>query len=154
MRNTSSWERLWVQLRESTEGPTVTLQVPREVADQLLDMLSTSLEVDDGEDDLDGFSDGDDMGFQIPGMGPDDGDDSDDDMMPSFSASDDEGPDDDDEDDDDSGEDDAEEDDDDDDEDDEKDESANPFRSPRTQTALGESRRMIAESRRRSVRRR
>ena len=134
MRNANAWECLWEQLRESTEGPTVTLEVPRDVADQLLNMLATSLEVDDDGDDMgmDMEPDDDDFG------GPPDGDE--DDLgfsagseSPDFGDDDDEEDDDDDSDDDESG--------DDDDDDDEKDESAIPSRSPRTQTALGERRR-------------
>lgn len=76
MRRTNVWEQLWEQLRESTEGPMVTLEIPREVADQLLAMLATSLEVDGDGDDM-GDMDSDDFG------GPPDGDE-DDLGMPSF----------------------------------------------------------------------
>lgn len=65
------WEQLW----ESTEGPTVTLQLPRDVAETLLHMISSALEVDGGgdgfEDDGDmpgGFGDDDDM--DLPGEDP------------------------------------------------------------------------------------
>ncbi len=139
MRHTNSWERLWEQLRESTEGPTVTLEIPRAVADELLAMLSTSLEVDDAES---GEPDADDFG------GPPDGDEDDvpdgfsigddDDMEPDFAAGADDDSDEDETDDD--------SDDDDEEEDDETDEAADYSRSGgnasglRTQTALGEER--------------
>jgi hypothetical protein len=135
MRHTSVWQRLWEQLRESTEGPTVNLQIPRAVADELLAMLSTSLEVDDdagGEPDADDFGgppdgDEDDDGIEGFSMG-------DDDDVPDFAAGDDS----DDDDDDDGPDDDS------DDDDDETDEAADYAHSGgnpsgmRTQTALGE----------------
>ncbi len=81
---------IWEQLRESTEGPTVTLQLPREVAEALLQQIAGALEVDDGgemddpgmddvgagEDDFtDGLDDGnddEDIGFSAGGDEPDD----------------------------------------------------------------------------------
>lgn len=119
-RQRSIWERL---VRESSEGPTVTLTLPREVAQELMGILMGSLEMDlggagGGEDEIDvgmsgGEPDADDFG------GPSDGDA--DDMF---------------------GVDDLEaEPDDDSDDDDETDESAGPAYgrpSPRTTTALGE----------------
>lgn len=62
-RNRNIWE--W--LEESTEGPSVTLTLPREVAEQLMSMLGSALEVDDMEG-------GDDAEF---GMAPPGGDDAD-----------------------------------------------------------------------------
>lgn len=72
-RPRSIWEHM---LGESTEGPTVTVSLPREVAQQLVGMLMGSLELDGGgmgdgmdagdgpmepdEDDFGGASDGDD----------------------------------------------------------------------------------------------
>lgn len=56
---------IWEQIRESTEGPTVTVALPREYAEQLMQSLMQSLEMDDmgGEDDLDlGMTPGDDDG--------------------------------------------------------------------------------------------
>ena len=137
-RHMNVWEQLWEQLRESTEGPTVTLQVPRDVADQLLSMLATSLEVGDGEggmepdaDDFGGPPDGDADDMGMPPM--DDGGDED-----MFDLGDDTDDDSDDDDSDDG-------DDDDDDDDDEKDEAADYAHSGgnpsglRPQTAFGES---------------
>jgi hypothetical protein len=138
----------------------VTLQVPREVADQLLAMLATSLEVDDGGDmgdmDSDDFGeppDGDeDDGFGMPPMGGDEG--GDDDFFPGLGDEPDEDSDDDDDDDDDDGPSppkrkgkgsDDEDSDDDDEDDEDTDEAADYGHSGgdpsglRPQTALGES---------------
>lgn len=80
----------WDQLFESTEGPNVTVQIPRHIAEDLLRALSTALEIDDtgeepgdmglhiepDEDDLGGPPDGDedDIGAML-GMGGEEGDD-------------------------------------------------------------------------------
>ncbi len=40
---------IWERLHESTEGPTVTISLPREWAEELLRSLMTSLEMEDGE---------------------------------------------------------------------------------------------------------
>jgi len=137
MRRMSIWERL----HESTEGPTVRLELPRDLAEQLLSQLAASLDMGDvGEGDPD-----DDEFGGIPGGTEDDGfnaaDDSGGGFAPGDDADDDFEPDGD--------EDDDEEDDeeDDDDEEDGKKEAADYSRSGgnpsglRTQTALGERRR-------------
>lgn len=157
MRQMNAWERLWEQLNESTEGPTVTLQVPREVADQLLTMLASSLEIDDdgetagmdheepdaddfggppdGDSDDMGFSPGDDDEFDFPAGDDDEDEDNEDDSEPES-------------------EDDEDEDDNEDDEEgEETDEASDYSRSGgnpsglRTQTALGESRRRTINER-------
>lgn len=159
-------KNVWERLRESTEGPNVTLQVPRAWAEDLLRSIATALEVEDGgdgdmdidmshdepdDDDLGGLSDNDedDMPFS---MGDDDvdpgfssGDDDDDDMLTAGDEDDDDAP--------------APkgakgrgrppgvknkkkdaDDDDSDDDDEDKDEAIDPTSSVRPQTALGESR--------------
>lgn len=137
MPKNSAWQRL----RESTEGPTVTVQLPREWAEELLRSLATALEVDDmggeepdelgmphmepDEDDLGGPPDFD-MDDMFGG-GPDD-DAGDEEPEAAAGEDDDEG----------SDEDDSDEEDDDDEEDEEgeeQDESAGPYRP---QTAVGE----------------
>ena len=150
-RHTNTWERLWEQLNESTEGPTVHLELPRADADRLLNMLASSLEIDgdiggsDHEepdaDDFGGPPDGDEDDMGLP-MGPD----QDDDGFADFAAGDDD--EDDSESDDDDSDDDEEEEEDDEDDDDEETDEAVDYRSSggnpsglRTQTALGESRR-------------
>jgi hypothetical protein len=98
---------IWERLHESTEGPTVTISLPREWAEELMRSLMTSLEIDDGAgdpdmddsglDDMDptsdmdaGFDDSDDE----PGFSAgDEGDD-----VPDFAAGDDEDEEDDDDD--------------------------------------------------------
>ena len=66
----------WRRLMESTEGPTVTLSLPREWAEELLRSLMGSLEM--GDDDGFGDPDLDDMGGMEPDLddmgGPPDGD--------------------------------------------------------------------------------
>jgi hypothetical protein len=129
---------IWERLRESTEGPTVSLQIPREWAEELLRSLASALEVEDmGSDDGMGM---DDMGgMDVPHMEPDADDlggppdfDSDDAGMDAMSPDEKSDSESDDDDDDESDED---EDDEDEDEDEEQDEAAGPVR-PRT--ALGE----------------
>jgi hypothetical protein len=78
-RRRNIWEQIW----ESTEGPTVTVTIPRELADALLQSLAAGLEQDlpddeagDDEDlgsmdDLD-FGGEDDSGGHANGMGDDD----------------------------------------------------------------------------------
>ena len=44
----NSWSQLW----ESTEGPTVTLTLPRDLASQLLDALASALEMDGADGDM------------------------------------------------------------------------------------------------------
>lgn len=128
----------WHRLMESTEGPTVTVQIPREWAEELLRAIATSLEIGDVGDDL---GDGDLDGMDVPHMEPDeddlggppdfdfDGGDDDEGELPAGDDSDEEEPDDEEEEE----------------EDDEKDEAADYSRSGgnpsglRTQTALGES---------------
>lgn len=88
---------IWEQLEESTEGPTVTLQIPRERAEELMQILMAGLEMDDGmgmgDPGLDGEMDDIDADM---GMGdvPDDMDSpgfsAGDDDMPDFAAGDDE----------------------------------------------------------------
>ncbi|HEU5118667.1 MAG TPA: hypothetical protein VFT74_18885 [Isosphaeraceae bacterium] len=138
----------WRRLMESTEGPNVTIQIPREWAEELMRALMTSLEIEDMdgepdmEDDPHAEPDEDDLGGIVPDMDGDDDDDGppgfasgDDDDEPDFAAGDDDEEDDDSDDDDD----------DDEDDDDEKDEAADYSRSGgnpsglRPQTALGES---------------
>lgn len=126
-------KNIWERLNESTEGPNVTISIPREWAEELMRSIMTSLEIEDGggepdemgephaepdEDDLGGPPDGDadDGGFSAD----------EDDEVPDFAAGDDD-------DDDDSDEDDS-----DDDDDDEKDEGAD-MDGARPKTALGES---------------
>ena len=58
---------IWEWLEESTEGPSVTLSLPREVAEQLLSMLGAALEVDD----MEGGGD-DELGFDAGPPGGDD----------------------------------------------------------------------------------
>lgn len=126
---------IWERLNESTEGPSVTVSLPREFAEELMRSLMSSLEIEDdmdGEDmDIDALNphpepDEDDMG------GPSDFDADD---MPDggldFSS--------DDEDDMPAGDDDADEDDTDDDDEDDTDENTRPG------TALGESHRKVAK---------
>jgi hypothetical protein len=119
---TSSWHRL----RESTEGPNVTIEIPREWAEELLRSLATALEIEDGggeEPDMAGMAhmepDEDDIG----GIGDDDGDDGvgelDFDLPAGDDSEDDEEP---------AGDSDDEDDDDDDDEDDETEEAVDFFR--------------------------
>ncbi len=130
------WEQLW----ESTEGPTVTVQIPRQWAEELLRSIATALEIEDvgmdGEDDLSDEPhmepDADDMG------GPPDGDEDDMglDLMPHGDDDDDVAAGDDDDEDD--------EEDDDDDEQEEEDEAyeaTDPHQRDgmRPETALGES---------------
>lgn len=149
MRHTNAWERLWEQLNESTEGPTVTLQVPREVADQLLTMLASSLEMDDdmGGDDMGMDGDMGDDEFGPPPPDDDAGGFSADDGMPDFAAGDDDDSDDEEDSDDDDSDEEEDDDDEDEDDDEETDEAADYAHSGgnpsglRTQTALGESRR-------------
>jgi hypothetical protein len=132
MAHRSTWHRLM----ESTEGPTVTVQIPREWAEELLRAIATSLEIDDVGDDL---GDGDLDGLDVPHMEPDEDD---------LGGTDDfefggegDGLDDDEP----AGDDDEDDSDDDDEEDDEKDEATDYSKSGgnpsglRSQTALGES---------------
>lgn len=70
-RNGGAWRRLM----ESTEGPTVTVALPREWAEELLQSLAASLEMGDG---LDGDMDDPDAGMDLDmdmDSGPDMGDD-------------------------------------------------------------------------------
>jgi len=69
---------IWEQIFESTEGPTVSLQIPREVAEQLVEALQVALEIDDGADFDDDMGADDDFGmddvgddFGPPDMGDD-----------------------------------------------------------------------------------
>lgn len=55
MARRNIWEQLW----ESTEGPTVTVTIPRDHAESLLQVLAASLEQDMG--DMDGGDDGMDL---------------------------------------------------------------------------------------------
>lgn len=71
-RRNNIWEQIW----ESTEGPTVTVTIPRDHAESLLKMLAGALEqdIDDGgmgdeEEDLDSVAD---LDFDGPGGPPDD----------------------------------------------------------------------------------
>lgn len=64
---------IWGRLNESTEGPTVTLSLPREYAEQLLQNLMTSLEMDGGGDEIDGDLGDDDLDGLDPMMGDDGG---------------------------------------------------------------------------------
>lgn len=138
---------IWEQLRESTEGPTVNVSIPRELADALLRSLATALEIEDGGDPEmddgmmsdDGMGDPDeDDGMGGPdGMGAagnlgDGGDDMDD--SPGFSSGEDDMPagDDDDEE--------PEEDDDDEEPEDDADDDDKKKEDYRPETALGESR--------------
>ena len=61
------WEQLW----ESTEGPTVTLNLPRAVAEELLNMIAGALDMEGGEDGL-GMDDdmGDDSMDDLDAGGP------------------------------------------------------------------------------------
>lgn len=146
-------KNIWEQIQESTEGPTVTVTIPREFAEELLRSLAASLEQDmpddgDGEDldsvgDLDFGDEGGDMDDMDDLQGPPE-DDMDLDFMPAG----------DDDEEDDSGhpagkkgpgrppgaknkkKDDGDDEEEKDDDDDEKDESAGAIRP---QTALGES---------------
>jgi hypothetical protein len=126
---TSSWHRL----RESTEGPNVTIEIPREWAEELLRSLATALEIeDDGGEEPDAMGmphtepDEDDLGGADDGDGDADGtDELDFDLPAGDDAEDDEEPDEDD----------------DDDEDDEEDEAVDfsgSDRGTRPKTALGE----------------
>lgn len=148
MRRGISWRRL----RESTEGPNVTVQLPRQWAEELMRALMTSLEIEDmgAEPDMEGEPhaepDEDDLPGGIPDMDADDdvpaGFESDEDEEPEFKAGE---PEDDDDSDKES------------DDDDEKDEAldfSSSDRNIRTKTALGESSfaraaRLIAENNRR-----
>lgn len=49
-RRGNIWEQIW----ESTEGPTVTLNLPREQAEMLLGMIASALDMEGGGDDLGG----------------------------------------------------------------------------------------------------
>lgn len=61
MARRNIWEQIW----ESTEGPTVTLNLPRSVAEELLGMIASALEVEDMEG-------GDDVGMDgLDGINPD-----------------------------------------------------------------------------------
>jgi hypothetical protein len=100
MARKNIWEQIW----ESTEGPTVTVTIPRDHAESLLQVLAASLEQDVGGDDMDGDGDmdldsmhdldfgGDDDMAADDGMGMDDMDmpagDDDDDMGPDFGVGD------------------------------------------------------------------
>ncbi len=76
-------KNIWEQIQESTEGPTVTVTIPREFAEELLRSLAASLEQDmpddgDGEDldsvgDLDFGDEGGDMGMDDLQGPPEDG---------------------------------------------------------------------------------
>ncbi len=76
MARRNIWEQIW----ESTEGPTVTVTIPRDHAESLLHILAASLEEempDDmgGEDDLDSVDDldlGDEGGDDLSGPPEDD----------------------------------------------------------------------------------
>lgn len=151
-RRRSIWERL---IRESSDTATVTITIPRSIAEQFMGLLMSGLELEDPSEDEMGGMDDLDMGDGTGPMGPDaddtggtpDGDDDDlpafmdggDDDAPGFSAGDDDSDDDDD--------DDAEEDDDPDDDEEEekpKKESSGPSYgkpNPRPATAFGEARR-------------
>ena len=82
-------KNIWERLQESTEGPTVTVALPREWAEELLHSLAQSLEMDDmgGDDAAMDDMGGDDMDLDM-GMdggdegGPDELDFGGDDMMP------------------------------------------------------------------------
>lgn len=103
---------IWESVNESTEGPNVTIEIPREWAEGLMRVLATALELEDHgdeEDDIDMDADGTDDVAELDFSGADDG--------PDFAANDD--------DDDDSSEDEE--------EDDDTDEAVRP------KTALGES---------------
>jgi hypothetical protein len=63
----------WGRLMESTEGPTVTLNLPREWAEELLNSLMSSLELADGADEMDMGDPQDDMDADA-GMDMTDGD--------------------------------------------------------------------------------
>lgn len=82
MARRNIWEQIW----ESTEGPTVTVTLPRDHAESLLKVLAVSLEQDmdgmddDGEEDLDSVGDLDFGGEDD--MGPDGDMDMDDMDMP------------------------------------------------------------------------
>lgn len=74
MARRSIWEEL--DMYESSEGPNVTLSLPREVAEQLLGLISGALEIEGGGDEggLDDLGDdmgdmdlGGDMGMDPPG---------------------------------------------------------------------------------------
>lgn len=107
MRRTNVWQRL----RESTEGPLVTVQIPREWAEELMRSLMTSLEIEDmgDEPDMEGEPhmepDEDDLPGGMPDGDEDDGDELDfsgeDDDEPELAAGDDDDEDDSDDDDDD-----------------------------------------------------
>lgn len=56
-RRGNIWEQIW----ESTEGPTVTVTIPRDHAESLLKVLAASLEEEMPEDDMDDEGDLDDM---------------------------------------------------------------------------------------------
>jgi len=167
MARRSTWQRLM----ESTEGPTVTVQIPRMWAEELLRSLATALEMDDG------MGMGDEMGGDIdmePHMEPD-GDDvggaPDFDLDDMFGGGDEEGGEekpeppagdsDDDDDSDDEPDEDEEEDDDDEEEQDEAADYSKSGGNPsglRTQTAFGEmfrrpGRKPLSEGRRPSPRR-
>lgn len=139
MRQRNPWVRLLEQLNESVEGPTVTIQLPRDLADQLHNMLANTLEVDSDDhfepdaDDFGGPPDGDedDMGdFDAVGSDEEGGDF---DFSSDFDSEDD---------DDESSEDDEDEDDEEDDEDEDDDDAKEEsVGQPRSKTALGESRR-------------
>lgn len=155
-RRRSIWERI---IRESSDTATVTVTIPRDLAEQLMGLLMSSLELEDpGEDEMGGMDDlgmGDEMGPMEPDAddmgGPPDGDEDDlpafmdggDDDAPGFSAGDDDDSEEDAPDDDDDGEDDDSDDDDDDEEEKPKKESSGPSYgrpSPRPATAFGEAR--------------
>jgi hypothetical protein len=81
-RRRNIWEQIW----ESTEGPTVTVTIPRELADALLQSLAAGLEQelpgeDMGDDEDLGSMDDLDFGGEEPDMddmgGPPDGDEDD-----------------------------------------------------------------------------
>lgn len=104
---------IWERLFESTEGPTVTLRIPRQLAEDLLAAISIGIETSDSGDDMEL-----DLGPDMPGMDGPDQDSDDEDAIVLFG-----------------GDDDDSDDDHDDDEDDEDESTA-----PRPKTALGERR--------------
>lgn len=145
----------WHRLMESTEGPTVTVQIPRMWAEELLRSLATALEMDDGMGAGDEMGGDMDMGGE-PHMEPDADDmggPPDFDLDDMFGGGDEAGGeekpeppagDSDDDDDSESDDDDDDEEDDDDDDEEEQDEAADYSKSGgnpsglRTQTAFGE----------------
>lgn len=72
-RRRNIWEQIWEQ---STEGPTVTVTIPRDHAESLLKVLSASLDEEMPGDDMDGDGDEiDDLNFGGDAeLGPDYGD--------------------------------------------------------------------------------